>query len=302
MKLFFKQIAIFLFILLIIIGSIEWKYRNYTSPVESVFLKYTYQKDVVNLLYIGNSHMGALRKKKIYDKDIVQNLSLGGQDLFHIKTILEKAISESKNLKRIVLGLDYEFIGYDYVVANQMWKDRLYYSYTKKLYSHSLGDLMMAHSGFYKSNRNLTLLFKNIPQFDIKKVKEKEHEFIIPKKTTISIEKQCKNRAKEHSFVKIDTGLSLKNAKYLKEIVSLCKNNEIELICITLPKQKMYENYFNKEVIKLAKKLFLPILEENSIKYINLWQSPLFNTEDFVDADHLNNKGVAKIINILKNK
>lgn len=106
--------------------------------------------------------------------------------------------------------------------------------------------------------------------------------------------------AKKHTAKNFD--LYDENLKSLREIITLCKKNNINIVFITTPTHKSYYQNLNKIQLEKTTKTISEIVKDNSnCKYINLLNSNKFTDEDFHDADHLNEIGAQKLSLFLNN-
>lgn len=293
-RLYFEILGIVLIIAMVLI-FLEYQYKGYKNAFDVRFEKLEKQKDSIEVIYIGNSHMGAFKKISISGKNAF-NLSFGGQDLFHMMVVLEKYIPQTPQLHKIILGCDYDMLGYNLDIANQQWKDRQYYPYVGKLYDQSLSNKIMATSNFFRANRDLKYLFRNNEN-----TANKEINFIPISDKKLSKE-GCKDRATEHSVIKYDHNYFDENYGYLKKIISICKKHNVSLIVINPPKSECYWNYYQKDVISSNSEAIKKLAQQNKIPFIDLYSSKSFTKDCFIDYDHLNEKGVKKLLEILEHK
>ena len=287
---------LFIELLLIIISGIgliflfELLYSNYKSPVDYKITSFEKQKNKITGIIIGNSHLDAIGTPKIFGNDSCTiNLSMGGHDLFHMLLFIEKCVPEAPNLKYVLLGLDYELIGYNFNVENQAWKDRLYYSFNKNIYDKSLSNIFMANLNFFKANRDLAYIFW-------KPENSAEQNKFIPPGLEIKSNDGCKKRALEHSLYKFKKKLISENLVYLKKIVLICKKNKVNIIFVNTPKTSCYTSFYKPEVISAARNEYVDFCKKNQLTYVDLFNSTFFNDTDFIDYDHLNEKGIQKLI------
>jgi hypothetical protein len=291
MRRFIRNSIIIFVSMIFFIGVFEIVFKNHINFVDHRFNEYFKEKDSVDVIFIGNSHMQALKNLSInYCKSF--NFSFGGQDIFHMFVILKTITQEKNSLKVVIMAVDYDLLGYDYRIANMMWQDRLYYKPTKILYDSSFANVLMAKSNFFLANRN----FKNI----ITK-RDREVSSIVDM-TFVDLASPCEKRAFEHSYVKYNKELISTNLYYLKKISDLLSKNNIKLIMINLPKRECYYEYYIKEVTNLGNNLLQNFCIEHNIIFVDFWRDTAFTNEDFIDNDHLNINGSAKVINVLSSK
>ncbi|MFH2094171.1 MAG: hypothetical protein ABIJ16_00620 [Bacteroidota bacterium] len=275
------------------VALLEYHYNNYKTPVDFIIDKFDRKKDISSTIIIGNSHAEMLGPVKLLpDSFSTVNISMGGQDLYHILLLLEKCIPEAENLKLVVLGLDYELAGYNLAKEKQEWKDRFYYPWNRNIYDRSFGNIIMAKSNFMRSNRDLSFIFK--PQ------KTDASELLIPPVSDGNDDYYCKKRAQEHSVYKFNRDLAEENMSYLKRISELCRKNKITLLLINTPKTDCYTHYFNKEVAGFSSGLYKKFSQENKVLFLDLFSDSCYTESDFIDFDHLNEQGVGKIASGIK--
>ena len=234
MRKFIYSISIISICFILIIGCLEFLFINTPNYIEDLFEKLE-SNDSTQVLLLGNSHIQALGEPVI-DEAKSFNFGVGGQDIFHMHMILKYVLlkMEKKDIKQVIIGLDYDLLGYSFKSANTMWLDRLYYPVTGKLSNNSFGAVIMAKSNFFRANRDFLKL-----NFSNSKIKNKDLNYL-----DFS---QCDKRAKEHSVTKFDKSEINKNVKLLESIYSLCKNHNIRLTLINLPKANCYYKFYNKD-------------------------------------------------------
>lgn len=291
MKKLYIEIATVVVLFFLVISLLECLYKDYTNDFDQRFKLFEEKKADVDYIYIGNSHMGALEFNADSGKTAF-NFSFGGQDLFHMMILLKKIIPESPKLKKVILGCDYDLLGYNYKIANQIWKDRQYYPYTGVLYDNSFSNVLMARSNFFRANRELKYLFKSTGR---QQGGRNEIRFIPMAMGELSID-DCEQRAFEHSFVKYDGKLVTENIAYLKEIANWCNEYKVELLIINPPKRKCYWDAYNQEIVEPNAILLRQLSQEYGFGYLDFYMHKEFTNGDFVDYDHLNNNGVKKLI------
>src|ERR1700741_3318190 len=139
---------------------IELKYRSFKTPADYMFDKYNTIKQKPFAVIIGNSHMGDFEQYSPDPAAAQLNLSIGGQDLFREYVVLRKIIKESKGkVKSVLLGLDYDVMGYNQVLSGQDYIDKQYFVHVDTLYKNSIQNRFLSSSAFFRSNREMGFLF-----------------------------------------------------------------------------------------------------------------------------------------------
>lgn len=305
---FAKFIFSILFICVAVMALLEYSYRLYSTSAARLFKPYLEKAQTVETIYIGNSHIGVFNGIFPHSVKEVGNLSLGGQDIFRMYTVIKTIIPKSPALKKIYLGLDYDLIGYNQTKSGQEYIDREYYEFTGELYNNTMANRLMSQSNFFRSNRDIAYLFKR------NKEEKKELNFIpvtsSPVATTIdtfTLSKQetatplphktidpflCRKRAEEHSLLKFKKKNIPENLEFLNRIVQLCKQHNIELVLFDPPKTECYISSCSITNIELAKHAIDSFAKANSVTYLDFYTDTTFNDDMFVDYDHLNVVGV----------
>lgn len=288
MRKFIYSISIISICFILITGCLEFLFKNTPNYIENIFEKLE-SNDSTQVLLLGNSHMQALGEPVI-DGAKSFNFGVGGQDIYHMHMILEHILlkMDKKDIKQVIIGLDYDLLGYSFKSANTMWLDRLYYPVTGKLSENSFGAVIMAKSNFFRANRNfskLTFLNSNLNS------KNEVLNFLNYS--------PCDKRAIEHSETKFDKGLLSNNLKLLESIYSLCKDHKIRLTLINLPKGNCYYKFYNKDVVSTAQNIIRDFIKNKDVVFYDLWKSDEFNDEMFSDNDHLNEYGIKNLIKYL---
>lgn len=286
MRKFIYSISIISISFILIVGCLEFLFKNTPNFIEDTFIELK-SNNSFEVLLLGNSHIQALGEPMINGAESF-NFGVGGQDIHHMHMILEHILLKmnKKHLKQVIIGLDYDLLGYSYKSANTMWLDRLYYPVTGKLGDNSFGAIMMAKSNFFRANRDFSKLTK-VSQT----IKNQDLNYL-----DFS---PCDKRAEEHSETKFDKSEINKNVKLLESIYSLCKNQNIRLTLINLPKANCYYKFYNKDLVYSAQNILRNFSKNKDLVFYDFWDSDKFNDEMFSDNDHLNNLGVKRIINAL---
>ena len=291
---------------------LEFTFRNYSTSADRLFQTYYSKTDSVQTIYIGNSHIGVFTDLFPAEVKEVGNLSLGGQDIFRMYSVLKTVLPKSHALKKIYMGLDYDLIGYNQTKSGQEYIDREYFKYTGELYNNNMTNRAMSQSFFFRSNRDIAYIFKR------NKDEKKDLNFIpvtnsapvaviadttsaqtknivaLPHKTLDPF--MCRKRAEEHSLLKFKQKNIGENLEYLNKIIALCNQYNIQLVLFDPPKTECYRANCNKENVTHAKQVIDSFAIANKTPYLDFYNDTTFTDDMFVDFDHLNATGV-KILN-----
>jgi len=298
-----KIIAEVLLLLVVLTGAaflIEKKYEKAGTTADQIFDNYALYKNDSITVILGSSHALMLDDYYPDTSEYVVNFSIGGQDLFRENMVLRKILKDGAKVKRVVLALDYDALGYNQVLSGEGYIDKQYYRYLDTLYDNSLANQLMGSSSFFRCNRDISYLFSDVEE-GAKPVKAKGGQAsqipYIPVGTGALNTEDCKRRAIEHSSIKFKKNLLLENIQNLKEIIQACSSRNIELVVITTPKMKCYCEASNQENISLAKLKIDSLFsaEGKKVERFDFYADSTFSEKDFIDYDHLNQIGVKKL-------
>lgn len=287
MRKFIGRITLLLLVFACIAGLMEWLFRDYRGSVEQRFEQYETQKDTTEVLLLGNSHMLALGNPQIGSMPAF-NFSFGGQDIFHMYTILRTVAGNSTQFRHVILGLDYELPGTNFNMENARWKDRLYYNNTGLLYDSAFANRLMARSRFFLANRNLRVLKQ-----------PKILQDTTPEALLRTHEEDCHIRATEHSRVRYDAALIPQNLIWLQHIIEICQRQRIGLTLLSFPKRSCYYAHYAPQTAVRGKQIADSVAAANGIVLLDYWQDSRFADSMFIDPDHLNASGAAQMLRLL---
>lgn len=243
------------------------------------FIQLQYYKNHIKTLVLGSSHgdFGYIAKEDEF------NLSLTSQDLYYSYKLYEKYANLSQ-LKNIILF--YSVFSNGFILDKTSLKE-IALSY--KMFF----DIPIVHNCLYLKLRNLSF-----PKYLCKVIKTEiifcngnnkhtENLFMNTKEITAN------ERAKAHkkTYNRPD-----KQIKWLKLLIQLANKNKHRVFIVISPATKEYKSYLVSE-----SNLFTEIKELKHCKIIDLYNSNLFEQEDFGDWDHLNENGAKKLSNYVRN-
>lgn len=309
---FIRFIALWLLLCVLAAAGLEYAYRDYQTQAYQLFNKYYRKATTIEKLYIGNSHVGVFTSLYPSETADVANMSLGGQDIYRMYTVIKTVAPKSPNLKRIYMGLDYDLLGYNQTKNGEEYLDRAYYPYTGEMYNDNITNRLMSKSGFFRANRDMAYLFsankapKELNFIPVTaNASSSAQSPVVAKDTAPSVavvtaatvphkpmdERMCRKRAQEHTLLKYKEKYIAENMLYLKKIIETCKQHKIELVFFNPPKTECYMSGSYKANVDKAKQTIDSFMVANHATYLDFYGSPLFNDNMFVDFDHLNQAG-----------
>jgi hypothetical protein len=276
---------------------LDFAFKNYQTEADRIFNTYNSKASKVNTLIIGNSHIGVCNYALPPQSNLTGNMCLGNIDIYRIYTLLKTITPYSPQLKKIYLGLDYEMLGYNQTQCGQKYMDYACFKYTGTLYNNSLTNRLMAHSNFFRANRDIA--------YFIKGQKTKEQLNYIPVETTLSANTtskknskyqvpdltQCRKRAIDATTLKYSEQYIPENKQYLLQIIKLCKQKHIQLFIINTPKTSCYRTFADTKNLSESGRQIDSLCVNYHIPLLNFYSDTSFPDSLFTDADHLNYYG-----------
>ena len=85
------------------------------------------------------------------------------------------------------------------------------------------------------------------------------------------------------------------NVAYLEEMMKLLQRKKISLLVVIPPVTDYYQKASNPKYYDFFYQTLAPMIEQYGFSVLDYYQSDLFFYEDYVDYDHLNEKGARKL-------
>jgi hypothetical protein len=239
-------------------------------------------------IMLGHSHAECT-----YDDNIIENFenfSISGESYFYTYPKVKEIVRHNKEIKTVFL----EFTNNQITQEVEKWIfEEKYLHYYYALYNpyieteDHLRLLCLNPSGFISG---VSIIMKDLMKKSYQKTKY-PYEYGGFKAIDGNLKEYDQNK-KNHvneDFVKIDHSISELQLVYLRKIIDLLKNENIEIILIRSPQHKNYQGFSNEKEYQSILKEELP-----DVKYIDLIDFPL-TADQFRDPEHVNAQG-AKLI------
>jgi hypothetical protein len=299
MKKLISKFLLFLLPFLVFFLVIEVFYRitsnNYTTKKDILIKK----SSAAEILILGNSHtFYGLNPKYFNEKTI--NISNISQTIYFDKLIFDNYINEFKNLKFLILNIEYTSLSEIVNTKENSWR-KFYYKHYMGLDVPTINKFEL--SNYFISNtrpfkNNLFLLNRFINEKTILDCDSTGfgNNYLKSNKVQNLIE-DAKIRVVGHEDDLIDFS---QNINRIQQIIEICKSKNIKVLLVTMPVSRSYAKGVNQ--LKL-KKIFQTGCEFDSknenVNYLNLFNDTRFLDDDFYDSDHLHSDGAKKCSIIL---
>ncbi len=316
-KLFFIEVGAVIVFFVLLMAFLEYRYSGYETNIDKLFNHIKSRRNA-QLAIVGNSHLGPIRNIDMFDlkqRDII-NVSIGGQDIFHSYFLIQKLLEVASDMKYIILGIDYDMLGYSLNTTNQKFIARQYYKHTDTLEDMSLSNRLMASSNFFRTNRDISILFapskkktstaktasqKEQQQESIEDVDLEGLEFVPVATPQTQSSEFCEKRAIELTSIKFSNDVVQNNINRIRQIIKLFHNSNAKLIIVVTPKQECFYEYSYKKNVEIGKNALYSLSEEfaKSLIFIDFTSNQAFADSLFIDPDHLNREGIELLVNLI---
>lgn len=245
------------------------------------------------------------------------NLSLPSQDIYYANKLVMQALVDNKNIKKVFLCFGYYSCFCDLSKSSENFRiEKVYYPLLKD--SHNIKWEKKRNAKIYKSKNILKSIINkfigliihvhymsNVAYFDDKihtREKKRLRMWKNEKKWNELSEleriKVGAKRAHMHEKQMKYTQSSKENFQIMEQLYELCKKKSIELNFLIFPFTEEYLEGMSQQYNITAQTIKKEIGKYCDFIY-DFNEKLNFNKEDFVDADHLNDKGAIKFTNML---
>ena len=300
MRKLYSKIALFLLPLFLVCLALEVFYRQ--APNNYSYKDQQLQKvaPFTKTLIMGDSH-AFYGINPVYFKDPTFNLSNISQSLLTDELLLEKHIANLPALKTVFINISYFTLSAKENDLESNWRKYFYY--------HSMGIRAPSISFWNPKRYSMALIQRFDKSIDLVQQYYKNHTIVSA--TPLGYGKQdMSNVVQDKEAISVviankheDNSLDFKhNTARLQRIIALCKKYGVGVVLLEMPVYPAYYNLLDTEKKEKIKSVLHELSGVNdTVFYLDLSTSPLFEKQDVRDADHLTNSG-AKKCSILLNR
>lgn len=233
------------------------------------------------------------------------NFSMRAQDLYYDFLHAQYAVKKNKGkIKRCIITLGLYSLHYDLSLSSNKFK-------CIKTYEPLFGDchhataakLDVQNAVWDRSREFAHIFFGENPSFYGKAITRKHTSIYVASKggwenlSEIQRKEYANNLAEKHNkHIKYEQTFE-ENCIILKEYIKFLMDNKIMPIVVVLPFSREYLDcispVYQEKILEELEKM------KYRIDYINMNEGNLFETKDFSDADHLNERGAAKATELM---
>lgn len=300
MRRLYSKLALFLLPLFLVWLALEVFYRqapnNYSYKDQQLHKVAPFTKTLI----MGDSH-AFYGINPVYFKDPTFNLSNISQSLLTDELLLEKHIANLPALKTVFINISYFTLSAKENDLESNWRKYFYY--------HSMGIRAPSISFWNPQRYSMALIQRFDKSIDLVQQYYKNHTIVSA--TPLGYGKQdMSNIVQDKEAISVviankheDNSLDFKhNTARLQRIIALCKKYGVGVVLLEMPVYPAYYNLLDTEKKEKIKSVLHELSGVNdTVFYLDLSTSPLFEKQDLRDADHLTNSG-AKKCSILLNR
>ncbi|WP_027204147.1 hypothetical protein [Butyrivibrio fibrisolvens] len=264
-----------------------------------------------NTLIVGSSYAAKGIDVHSFSEGTI-NLCCSSQDLYYDQKLIEQYIGEHKNKEYIIILI----VGYYDAFRDLLLESNEGVELIKKIYWPLTGCIRNSMPIMEEYD-----FFSEIKEFDIENRKELMDDAlgIIAKRsnyyndynvrsssvfsykglpwwnTPISVrEKTGRNRAIAHNKCLEHQESLCKNVQLIDDFLSFINDSNAKLWVVVPPFSKYYSENLDLDMIRISNEIWASKCELFRAKYIDFNKWSLFEEGDFLDMDHLNNRGALR--------
>ncbi|UMY54383.1 hypothetical protein MLD56_23130 [Paenibacillus peoriae] len=296
--------------------------RKYYSNYDYYYLSKNMKKDTDSeILAAGSSYSMFGLSESSFSKSVL-NLSLASQDLYYSHKIVKEALKYSRNIKYCIIGMSYYSFHFDLSRSKKEAEkriNRVYYPifkdshhfevidsatstdmnfddnnlsflyhiiFNKIKLDQTIVDAVIVHDSYFNNNinRELFSLLGNIRLEDMELLQK------------IEVGQQ---RAEQHNQLLVHNETVKENTNVLENLINYLSEERITPIVVVFPATEYYQNFFDPEFKAVFYEVMNSLANTHKFKLVDLFDSDDFVESDFLDMDHLNEKGAVKVTNML---
>ena len=289
----FKILIIFIPILLAF-GLLEYSLLNSSTSYHYKHQQLEIQKDSIEILFFGNSHIFEGIDPKFMDQCSF-NLANSGQDLYTDYHLLKTYINELSSLRKVVISVSYNSLFSEFSYGKTGYERAYFYNdiYDIPTQFESYLDPKRYSLVFrYGLKKATTKLFSNQKNavtekgYNVTKHKQKNLNSITDTNfVKNNLEKYHSNMA--HNRLK-------RNQQHIENMIKLADKKGVEVVLITAPTYLTYYNNIDRKYFAEMKSSIETIKTKYDIIYYNFLDDSDFVITDFRNANHLCNDGAKR--------
>ncbi|MFC9711164.1 hypothetical protein ACFTRD_23705 [Paenibacillus sp. NPDC056933] len=296
--------------------------QKYYSNYDYYYLSKNMKKNTDSeILAAGSSYSMFGLNERSFDKSVL-NLSLASQDLYYSHKIVKEALKYSRNIKYCIIGMSYYSFHFDLSRSKKEAEKRInkvYYPIFKDSHHFEVNDSVTSSDMNFDDN-NLSFLYHII--FNKIKLDQTIVEAVIVHDSyfnnnvnrelfsllgNVRLEDMDlsqkvavgQQRAEQHNQLLVHNKTVEENTNIMRNLINYLNEKRITPIVVAFPATEYYQKFFDHEFKAVFYEVMNSLANTHTFKLVDLFNSDDFVESDFLDMDHLNEKGAVKVSNML---
>lgn len=289
-----KRVLLYLLPIFLVFIAFELFYRFVPNDYSVKYTTIPKKFDNTTILIFGNSHTFYGLNPKYFDKP-TYNLAHISQTLYFDKILFDNYINQFKNIKCVVLHIEYTSLSEIVDTQENNWRKYYYQTYMNlevpSINKYDCTKYFLSSTRNFKANTKLGLRYLK----DGTIVDCDENGFGInytkAKKTPL-LKKDALIRVKniEDNLMNFND-----NIARVQSIIDTCKKRGIKVVLLNMPVTSYFSEGVNQIKLKKIQETCNRIAYNNyNVSYLNLFKDKRFTNEDFFDSDHMHTDGAKK--------
>ncbi|WP_440113457.1 hypothetical protein [Paenibacillus sp. QZ-Y1] len=296
--------------------------KKYYSNYDYYYLSKNMKRNTDSeILAAGSSYSMFGISERSFGKSVL-NLSLASQDLYYSHKIVKEALKYNRNIKYCIIGMSYYSFHYDLSRSKKEAEKRInkvyypifkdshhfevkesftlsdmnfddnnlsflyHFIFNKIKLDQTIVDAVIVHDSYFNNNINRELFSL------LGKVRLEDMD--LPQKVAVG-----QQRAEQHNQLLVHNKTVEENTNVLRNLINYLNEKRITPIIVAFPATEYYQNFINPEFKTVFYDVMNSLADTHMFKLVDFFHSDDFVESDFLDMDHLNEKGAVKVTNML---
>lgn len=282
-----------------ILGFVEYRLRRVPNSYSVTKAALDRKLGEVEILVTGPSHALSGVAPQFLDRPAF-NLANGSQSLHYDTQLVLKYSDSMPNLKLVIFTISYHALEYRLINSIERWRAGFY----RQVYGIPGED---GKEGFELTNYSYIALYTPKEAFrqalgeflggSVVKAAGTETTTITDTQSEVS-EDFGRKRVQLHETQMRQVDL-LHNVESLERACALLKQRGVSVVFITIPTHRTYYLQINGASYQKMQETIRQITERHQVPYFNYMHDERFTDDDFINSDHLNERGARKFSQIL---
>ena len=298
MKKLFIRSALLLLPFISLVGLVEYRLRKVPNEYSLRKAVLETKAGEVEILITGTSHAQSGVAPQVLALPAL-NMGYGSQSLHYDTQLVSKYVDSMPNLKLVIFGISYHSLEYRLANSIERWRSGFY----NQVYAIPGED---DEQEFKLTNYSYIALFTPKDAVRIAsggflgaaetEAKRNLAPTILTQGDVSERYGGIRVRSHESEMRQVDLP---SNVAALERVCVLLKRRNVSVVFITVPTHHTYYDQLNGSTYQRMQETIKQISAKYGAPYLNYLRDDRFMDEDFINSDHLNERGAEKLSRIL---